>query len=63
MYVYIWTHTHTYTHTFKFSAVILCHVQVGTVEAAKKAAAAGVDAVIVQGVEAGGHVIGQVLFD
>ena len=55
--------THTYIHTFKFSAVIDCHVQVGTVEAAKKAAAAGVDAVIVQGVEAGGHVIGQVLFD
>ena len=61
MYVYIWTHT--YTHTFKFSAVIPCRVQVGTVEAAEKAAAAGVDAVIVQGVEAGGHVIGQVLFD
>ena len=61
MYVCIWTHT--YIHTFKFSAVIDCHVQVGTVEAAKKAAAAGVDAVIVQGVEAGGHVIGQVLFD
>jgi NAD(P)H-dependent flavin oxidoreductase YrpB (nitropropane dioxygenase family) len=38
------------------------HIQVGTVEAAKKAAEAGVDAVIVQGVEAGGHVIGQVLF-
>lgn len=34
--------------------------QVGSVKEAEKAAAAGVDAVIVQGVEAGGHVIGRV---
>ncbi|KAK7302537.1 hypothetical protein RJT34_13429 [Clitoria ternatea] len=33
--------------------------QVGTVEAAKQAIDAGVDAIIVQGREAGGHVIGQ----
>lgn len=33
-------------------------IQVGSVEEAEKAAAAGVDAVIVQGVEAGGHVRG-----
>jgi NAD(P)H-dependent flavin oxidoreductase YrpB (nitropropane dioxygenase family) len=33
-------------------------IQVGSVEEAKAAAAAGVDAVIAQGVEAGGHVIG-----
>lgn len=33
--------------------------QVGTVEAAKKALNAGVDALVVQGREAGGHVIGQ----
>ncbi|KAI5068353.1 hypothetical protein GOP47_0016698 [Adiantum capillus-veneris] len=33
--------------------------QVGSVSEAQKAVAAGVDAVIVQGVEAGGHVIGQ----
>ncbi|CAI0375810.1 unnamed protein product [Linum tenue] len=33
--------------------------QVGTVEGARKAVEAGVDAIIVQGREAGGHVIGQ----
>jgi NAD(P)H-dependent flavin oxidoreductase YrpB (nitropropane dioxygenase family) len=33
-------------------------IQVGSLEKAKAAAAAGVDAVIAQGVEAGGHVIG-----
>ena len=33
--------------------------QVGSVEAALKAAEAGVDAIIVQGIEAGGHVLGQ----
>ncbi|CAL1352630.1 unnamed protein product [Linum trigynum] len=33
--------------------------QVGTVEGARKAVDAGVDAIIVQGREAGGHVIGQ----
>eukprot|EP00249_Psilotum_nudum_P002624 c15741_g1_i1 orf=457-1506(-) len=33
--------------------------QVGSVEAAEKAAAAGVDAVVIQGIEAGGHVMGQ----
>lgn len=33
--------------------------QVGSVEGAKKAAAAGVDAVIAQGVDAGGHIAGQ----
>lgn len=32
---------------------------VGSVEGALKAAEAGVDAIIAQGVEAGGHVIGQ----
>nr|PNR59193.1 hypothetical protein PHYPA_001984 [Physcomitrium patens] len=34
--------------------------QVGSVEEARKAAEAGVDAIIAQGTEAGGHVIGQV---
>jgi len=34
--------------------------QVGTVEEAKKAAAAGADVIIAQGWEAGGHVIGQI---
>jgi nitronate monooxygenase len=34
--------------------------QVGSVEAARRSAQAGVDAVIAQGVEAGGHVAGQV---
>lgn len=33
--------------------------QVGSVDAALKAAEAGVDAIIVQGIEAGGHVLGQ----
>lgn len=33
--------------------------QVGSVEEARKAAEAGVDAIIAQGTEAGGHVIGQ----
>ncbi|KAK7319440.1 hypothetical protein RJT34_04161 [Clitoria ternatea] len=33
--------------------------QVGTVEGAKQAIDAGVDGIIVQGIEAGGHVIGQ----
>ncbi|EPS59042.1 hypothetical protein M569_15768, partial [Genlisea aurea] len=33
--------------------------QVGSLEDAEKAVAAGVDAIIVQGFEAGGHVIGQ----
>ncbi|KAK4378584.1 hypothetical protein RND71_000446 [Anisodus tanguticus] len=33
--------------------------QIGSYEEAKKAADAGVDAIIVQGLEAGGHVIGQ----
>ena len=34
--------------------------QVGSVEAAKRSAGAGVDAIIAQGVEAGGHIAGQV---
>ena len=34
--------------------------QVGSVEAAKRSAGAGVDAVIAQGVEAGGHIAGQI---
>ncbi|PIA60855.1 hypothetical protein AQUCO_00300404v1 [Aquilegia coerulea] len=34
--------------------------QVGSVEAAEKAVAAGVDCIIAQGVEAGGHIIGTV---
>ena len=34
--------------------------QVGSVEAARRSAAAGVDVIIAQGVEAGGHVAGQV---
>ena len=33
--------------------------QVGSVEAAKRSAGAGVDAIIAQGVEAGGHIAGQ----
>ena len=35
-------------------------LQVGSTEEAKKAIDVGVDAIIVQGREAGGHVIGQV---
>lgn len=35
--------------------------QVGSVDAALKAAEAGVDAIIVQGIEAGGHVLGQAI--
>ena len=35
-------------------------MEIGTIEAAKKAIDAGVDGIIVQGREAGGHVIGQV---
>lgn len=34
--------------------------KIGSYEEAKRAADAGVDAIIVQGREAGGHVIGQV---
>jgi len=34
--------------------------QVGSVDAAKRSAVAGVDAIIAQGVEAGGHIAGQV---
>lgn len=34
--------------------------QVGSLEEAKKAISAGIDAIIVQGLEAGGHVISQV---
>ncbi len=34
--------------------------QVGSVEAARRAASAGVDAIIAQGVEAGGHIVGAV---
>lgn len=40
------------------SGVKVIH-QVGSLEDAEKAVAAGVDAIIVQGVEAGGHVIGK----
>jgi NAD(P)H-dependent flavin oxidoreductase YrpB (nitropropane dioxygenase family) len=39
--------------------VLVVH-QVGSVQAARKAAAAGVDLIIAQGVEAGGHVAGEV---
>lgn len=35
-------------------------MEVGSAEEAKKAIEAGVDGIIVQGREAGGHVIGQV---
>ncbi|CAN1233609.1 Probable nitronate monooxygenase [Linum perenne] len=41
------------------AAGVMVVPQVGTVEGAKKAAESGVDAIIVQGREAGGHVIGQ----
>ncbi|CAN0892798.1 Probable nitronate monooxygenase [Linum grandiflorum] len=41
------------------AAGVMVIPQVGTVESAKKAAESGVDAIIVQGREAGGHVIGQ----
>lgn len=37
-------------------------MQVGSFEEAEKAKIAGVDGIIVQGHEAGGHVIGQVEF-
>lgn len=35
-------------------------LEIGSIEGAKKAIDAGVDGIIVQGREAGGHVIGQV---
>jgi NAD(P)H-dependent flavin oxidoreductase YrpB (nitropropane dioxygenase family) len=38
----------------------LSDAQIGTIEEALKAKEAGVDGIIVQGREAGGHVIGQV---
>ena len=41
-------------------AGIVVMLQVGSVSEAKAAAAAGVDIVVAQGVEAGGHVIGRV---
>jgi NAD(P)H-dependent flavin oxidoreductase YrpB (nitropropane dioxygenase family) len=41
------------------AGVLVVH-QVGSVQAARKAAAAGVDLIIAQGVEAGGHVAGEV---
>ena len=40
-------------------SAVKVHVQVGSVAEAKAAAAAGVDAVIAQGIEAGGHVRGS----
>lgn len=57
-------------HTTKFSIGFLISlvsilsvviiIKVGSFEEAKRAADAGVDAIIVQGREAGGHIIGQV---
>lgn len=41
-------------------SVVHITVKVGSFEEAKRAADAGVDAIIVQGREAGGHIIGQV---
>ena len=35
-------------------------LKIGSVEQAKEAIEAGVDAIIVQGLEAGGHVLGKV---
>ena len=35
-------------------------LKIGSVEQAKEAIKAGVDAIIVQGLEAGGHVLGKV---
>jgi len=40
--------------------VCLILLQVGNIEGAKQAIEAGVDGIIVQGLEAGGHVLGQV---
>lgn len=40
--------------------VFVILLQVGNIEGAKQAIEAGVDGIIVQGLEAGGHVIGQV---
>lgn len=37
-------------------------LQVGSIKDAEKAIAAGVDCIIAQGVEAGGHIIGTVRF-
>lgn len=39
---------------------IFLFLQIGSYEEAEKAKKAGVDSIIVQGREAGGHVIGQV---
>lgn len=44
-------------HSYKFQIISL---EVGSFEEAKEAINVGVDAIIVQGREAGGHVIGQV---
>lgn len=40
--------------------VFVILLQVGNIEGAKQAIEAGADGIIVQGLEAGGHVIGQV---
>jgi len=42
------------------AAGVVVMLQVGSVEEARRAAAAGVDVIVAQGVEAGGHVRGQV---
>jgi len=40
--------------------VFLILLQVGNIEGAKQAIEAGADVIIVQGLEVGGHVLGQV---
>lgn len=55
--VLFWGDPHPYVEPVHDKGVQLL-IQVGSVEEAKAAAEAGVDAVIVQGVEAGGHVKG-----
>lgn len=49
----------TYSWNITYKAYVV-FFKIGSYEEAKKAADAGVDAIIVQGRDAGGHVIGQV---
>ena len=61
-------HSHKCTCSTAIPFVLVCgshklHVflmEIGSVEQAKQAVDAGVDAIIVQGLEAGGHVLGKV---
>ena len=55
---FFWGDPAPYVDRAHDAGVLVVH-QVGTVEAAQRSAAAGVDLIIAQGVEAGGHVAGE----